>query len=193
LAELSELGVGRHAVADASSVSGSILWSIIKGEKKNIRSRTERAILAVTVAQAADHALIDAGETWKLIDELLADGYSKSILARNLGYKGHGLQLNRHKVTARNAYEVRRVYEQLRKVDARRSARLLDELAAEGFTRRMIFDHMDKLVAEQGIDRPSIEISNGRILASAERLVERLHERLLSEAMTDAGEIGNAH
>lgn len=179
LAALSEFGVGRHAVADASGVSGSILWSIIKGDKKNIRARTERAILAVTVDQAADRALIDAGETWKLIDELLADGYSKAALARQLGYRTRALQLNRHKVTARNAYEVRRLYERLRKVEAKWPARLLDELAAEGYTRRMILDGLDKLAAEQGIERPSIEIRKGRILASATRLVERLHERLV--------------
>lgn len=175
LAALSALGVGRHAVADASGISGGILWSIIKGDKQNIRARTERAILSVTVEQAADRALIDAGETWKLIDELLVDGYSKAELARLLGYRTRALQLNRHKVTARNAYEVKRLHEKLRKVDAKHTARLLDEIAAEGYTRRMIFHDLDKLAAEQGIERPSIEIRKGRILASAARLVERLH------------------
>lgn len=175
LAALSALGIGRRAVGDVCGVADSILSAIITGKKANIRARSERAILAVTVAAAADRALIPAAPTWSLLDELIADGYSKAELARQLGYKTHALQINRHQITVRNAYDVERLHERLRMVDAKRTLRLLDALADEGYTRRQIIEGLARLATTTGAEAPILTVRNGRLMASAARLVERLN------------------
>jgi hypothetical protein len=175
LAELSKAGVGRRVVGDVTGVADSVLTEVIAGRKTNIRARTERLILGVTVAAAADHALVPAADTWKLIDELLADGHSKAELARLLGYKMPALQLRRSQVTVRNAYDVKQLHERLRTVDAKRPLRLLDSLAAEGYTRRMILDGLAKLAAKFGKEPPVLTVRDGRIRADAAQVVEQLH------------------
>jgi hypothetical protein len=133
LAKLSAQGVGRRTVGDVSGIADTVLSAVISGRQVGIRARTERAILAVTRDAAADHALTSADETWRMLDELAADGYTKTELARNLGYKRHALQFKRQRVTVRSAYAVCRLYERLKLTDARKTLALLDELRDEGF------------------------------------------------------------
>lgn len=113
LLELSRQGVGRRAVQAVTDIADSILSGIRSGEKKKIRARTERLILAVTKEQAADRALIPAGPTWELIYKLLDKGYTKTWIAAALGSESQtpALQLNDEQVTVRNAYEVRKLFE----------------------------------------------------------------------------------
>ena len=109
--KLSKQGVGRRAVQAVTDIADSILFQIRSGTKPRIRARTERLILAVTIEQAADNALISAAATWKLLNKLLAKGYTKTQLAHGLGYETHALQIGKDQVTVRNAYDVRRLYE----------------------------------------------------------------------------------
>lgn len=111
--KLSRLGVGRNAVAAASDVSRTAIVEIRAGKKQNIRARTERKILAVTKAMASDKALISAKEAWRLIDELLAAGFTKGAIALGIGRKTPALQLNREKITVRNAYLVAQLHARL--------------------------------------------------------------------------------
>jgi len=117
LLQLSKLGVGRRAVRAATDVAESILHQIAKGRRLQIREETERRILAVDESARADHSLVDAAPTWKLLDELLARGYSRTQIARWLGSKSKtpALQLSRGKILARQAVRVQRLY---RKVQA---------------------------------------------------------------------------
>lgn len=104
-------GIGYKAVADAASVARSIIAKILRGERLQIRASTEQRILACDSGARADGALVYSAGTWKLIDELLARGYSKAQLARWLGRMTPSLQLNRPgKITARNASAVERMY-----------------------------------------------------------------------------------
>lgn len=180
LAALAAQGVGRRAVGDACDVADSVLCEIIAGRKTRIRARTERAILGVTAAAAADRALIPAGSTWKLLDDLIAGGYSKAELARELGYKTRALQLSRHQVTARKAADVERLHRRLRLVDATPSLRRLNELANEGYTRRRIAEQMATEAARVGATAPEIMIvRQRRILATTAQLIERAHAALM--------------
>jgi hypothetical protein len=179
LAALSAVGVGRRAVGDACDVSDTILSAIISGRKTQIRARTERAILAVTETAAADRALIPAAETWRYLDSLIADGYSKADLARYLGYKMPALQLSRDQVTVRNAYDVQRLYLRLCMVAAAPTLHRLDALAGEGYTRRQILERLAALAAEDGEPPPDLTVRKGRIRADAERFVLRLHKQLM--------------
>lgn len=181
LALLSSAGVGRRVVCDVSGVADTVLTEIIAGRKAQIRARTERAILAVTVAAAADGAYIDAKPTWKLLDALIADGYSKTELARRLGYATHALQLKRTQVTVRNAYDVQRLYERLQMCDAGKTMALLAELSDEGFHRSRVRRLLETLAIDQGAEVPSLDVRRGRILLSTAKLVERLHAQLTGE------------
>ena len=175
---LSRHGVGRHAIASATDIADSILWSIIKGSRANIRARTERKILAVTLDAAADHALVPAGPVWRLIDQLLDAGFSKSRIAAELGRKTHALQLGKKTMTVRNAYDVRRVHARLINSDetlvsAKPTWILIAKLRDEGFS--------DKhLARELSLDGGGLAISRTRISRGLARRVAELYERAMS-------------
>jgi hypothetical protein len=115
---LGKAGVGYKIVADEAMVAPSIVFAIRRGKRTQIRAHTERAILAVDAKAVlrGDAALIDGRETWKLLDELLADGYSKTQLAKWLGStaKVPALQLQRDQVTFRSAVAVRDMYSKVK-------------------------------------------------------------------------------
>ncbi len=173
---LSAKGVGRRSVGAACDVSDTVLSCIITGRKTNIRAATERAILAVTAAAAGDRVLIPAKATWKLLDELIADGYTKTYLAHRLGNKSHALQLKRNMVTVRNAYLVERMFEELKFECAKPTMKVLAKLRDEGYTQSQIEQRLNALAAFQGKGLPSITPNKlGRISTSTADLVERLH------------------
>lgn len=113
LRKLSRSGVGRRAVRDATDVADSVLAEIRAGKRRRIRARTERKILGVNVACRADHALVSSGATWELINQLIEEGYTKSFIARGLGFKGCAIQLGRKQVTVRRAADVAALHRKL--------------------------------------------------------------------------------
>lgn len=107
---LSDHGVGLKRIVAVGGVSQGTLWKLMYGKdgkpSKRIRRSTEQKILAVTPADAADGAPIDAGGTWENVAVLLERGWTKVAIARALGQTGPGLQLGSDKVTAGNARAV---------------------------------------------------------------------------------------
>jgi hypothetical protein len=91
----------------------TVLQDIRTGKKRQIRARTARKILAVTPAMVSDGALVKPGRTFRLIDELLEEGFSKAELARRLGYRNQALQFSRRRMTARNVARIERLYRSL--------------------------------------------------------------------------------
>lgn len=110
---LSYQGIGRKAVGAATDIADSILHQVASGTRKFIRARTERKILAVTVDCISDGALKPAKKTWKLLDQLIAEGYRKGYLARALGFKGLGIQVGRKYVLVRTEQKVMRLHKRL--------------------------------------------------------------------------------
>ena len=108
--KLSKAGVGYKSVADAASVAHTVVAEIRAGRRLRIRQRTEHSILAVTKTAYAGGALIDADPTWKKIDTLLDEGFTKSELARRLGSKTPAIQFSHFEVTAKTAARVDRFY-----------------------------------------------------------------------------------
>lgn len=106
LRKLARRGVGKRMVASVSDVALSVLQDVRSGRKRRIRARTERKILAVTTAARGDKALVPAGPTWERIEWLLSEGFTKGRIALELGRKTRALQINRHRVTVRNAAKV---------------------------------------------------------------------------------------
>lgn len=177
IAHLSAHGVGRRAIAYASDVSETVLCEIRSGRKTKIRALTERRILAVSIDMALDGALLPAGPTWLLIDELLAAGITKRQIAARIGQTNGALQLSRESVTVRHAYQVKKLHGELIDagavlVDAKRTWRLIDALRGEGYT--------DKQIARNlGLpDDDELRISKLRVQQRFEQLVIKVHERL---------------
>lgn len=175
---LSYHGVGRRQVSAATDIADSILAMIINGTRVNVRARTERLILAVTPECAADHALIPAGPTWILIDKLLKAGFTKTLIAAELGRKRHALQLGKDLITVRNANDVKRVYERLIDSDAARVPakpvwRSIQILLGEGYT--------DKQLARSlGVDDSAISRRCSKVSKGFARKVDEFYARAMS-------------
>lgn len=110
-------GVGLKTIVKMSGVSSGAVSKIVYGDRtrgrgpsQRIRPATHERIMSVTVAAAADGARIDAGPTWKLIDEMTSAGVPKAAIAREIGQVGPGLQLGRRKILAGNARKVADVH-----------------------------------------------------------------------------------
>jgi hypothetical protein len=109
--QLSRIGVGRNSVAAAADVSRTILAHIRSGRRRKIRASTERKILAVDAQARADGALVPAGPTWRLLDNLIESGYTKTQIAAWLGSrtKFPALHFPRTWIEARTASNVERL------------------------------------------------------------------------------------
>lgn len=164
LLKLSKRGVGRKTAADAAKVAPSIVSKIVDGQRTQIRAQTERRILAVTEATAADGSRRSARATWRMLDELIAAGYSKARLGSEiLGRPVCSLQISRRSVEVKTEARVRAVYERLRMAstsDAALARAQVQELREEGFRADRIQREVDELAAARGwgshrIDEPS--------------------------------------
>jgi len=113
--KLRNSGVGRRSFHAATDIADSVLAAIVAGRKKRIRARTERKILAVDLKAAADRAYVPAAPTWRRINELIEEGFTRQFLAKRLGSKAKQprLQLRKDRVTARHAYDVERLHKAL--------------------------------------------------------------------------------
>lgn len=124
LRSLSRAGLGYKQVADIAQVSTTIVASILFGQRRRIRAHTERAILSVrkTHEVMPDGAKIAAGPTWRLLNELLDGGYTRTWLARQLGStaKVPALQVGRDLITVRTAGRVQRLYDAIQEGRVRR-------------------------------------------------------------------------
>lgn len=106
LIKLARAGVGRRVVSEVTDVAHSILHEIRQRRRLKIRARTERKILAVTPDMRADRSIVSAAKAWHLIGELLEEGFTKSAIAKELGYRTQALQLRHDRITARNEQRV---------------------------------------------------------------------------------------
>lgn len=106
---LSRRGVGYRSVADAASVSRTVVFKILQGKRTAMRRSTEKRILAVTVDAVADSGIVDAAKTWAQIERLRKEGFTLAELARRLGYKNDAVQF-KDRILARNAARVDRFY-----------------------------------------------------------------------------------
>lgn len=116
---LAAQGVGLKTVAKRSGIAHGTLHKLVYGTpaldrppSRRIRPKTAQRILAVTPADVADGARIDATRTWEHVDALLAAGMPRRQIAEHLGQK-YALQLGATKVTARHARIIAELYQRL--------------------------------------------------------------------------------
>jgi hypothetical protein len=110
LLKLNRRGIGRRLIADAARVPESTLTLIKRGARRQLRRQTAARILAVSTELRGDRTLLPAGPTWRLLDRLLAEGYTKKRLASLLGCKTPALQIKKTFVTAKTARDVEKLY-----------------------------------------------------------------------------------
>jgi hypothetical protein len=123
LAWLADCGVGIKTVAKLSGVPHGSLSKVVYGQggrapSRRIRPETERRILAVMPHHAAGAQKIPAAHTWRLLNDLIARGWTRAELARRLGTQGPGLQIGRHQVRASTARKVERLHTELSRLPA---------------------------------------------------------------------------
>ncbi|MGH3979925.1 MAG: helicase associated domain-containing protein, partial [Pseudonocardiaceae bacterium] len=100
------------ALARAAGLNVKTITEVADGTLARIRPETHTAILALTMHAAADAtrpgrwASVPAGPTWQLLDDMIARGWPKAWIAREIGHDGAALQLHRDRVSAANAAAV---------------------------------------------------------------------------------------
>lgn len=112
LQQLSAKGMGYKRVAVVAKISRTTLQKIMSGKRGKVRALALQRILE-TKFMPAPAAVIAAGPTWKLLNELIADGWPKYRLAVLLGATGGGLQIRKDFVLARTAVKVWKLHKKL--------------------------------------------------------------------------------
>lgn len=108
-------GVGLRTVAAKTGLSRSALHELVTKRRTRATRDTVTRILSVGRHVVHGNALVDAVATWKLIDDLLRHGYTRTALARELGStaKVPSLQIGHSKVTAMTAGKVEEIHRRL--------------------------------------------------------------------------------
>jgi hypothetical protein len=114
---LSAAGIGPLQVRQLSGVGHTAQWKIRSRRVLRVRPETERAICSVG---SGDHvfmrSLVDAAPAHAVIDKLIADGVTKTAIAKVLGYQSPGLQVAK---TQRCTLRTLRKLEVLEQLDLR--------------------------------------------------------------------------
>lgn len=125
LAWLTSQGVGLRTVHQRTGIARTSLSKIRAGTVTQSRPETIEKILGVGRSAARGAALVDAAPTWKLIDDMVRQGYRRGWIAQQLGAETLSLQIKRDRITATNARKVAELYERtmFRVVEDRRISR----------------------------------------------------------------------
>lgn len=107
---LNREGLGSRSIAIAADLAYCTVQKVKRG-RGLIRRNVERSILQVTADAISDFAKVPAGPTWKIIDALVADGYTKKQLGAwfTPNRARHRLVIGRNFVTAKTALRVRQL------------------------------------------------------------------------------------
>jgi len=115
LQALQRAGVGLPAIGAAAGVNDRTLAKILRGRRLHVREDTAKKILAVTDDAGSDRALVDAAPTWRLLNELIEEGYTRTDIARGLGCTATrpDLKIGKTQVRAETAVRVERLHRKL--------------------------------------------------------------------------------
>lgn len=125
-------GLGLRSIARAAHASRTSLQELKTGRRRRVTPAVAERILLVLPVDAADRALIPAGPTWKLLEDLIGHGHTRTSIARELGStaKHPALQVGRDLVEASTARKVKDLHDRLmlpivleRKLEAERRRR----------------------------------------------------------------------
>lgn len=137
LQRLAKAGVGLRVVTAHSGIARSSLQKIARGTRRRVHRSTLLAVLDVPTDALAPGALVDAAPTWKLIDEMVAAGITKTRIARALGNRMPALQLRRTSITREHRDAIADLH-----------ADWLTPRSLRRFPRKPLLDRLDALRAE---------------------------------------------
>ena len=135
---LASVGVGSRVVARRAGLTRTTVREIAIGDRARCLPETAEKILAVGKYDRSSGARVDAADTWRKIDELLARGWTrKAIAQRIVSPTAVQLQIGRDEVRASTAEKVAALYAEVmapvfarRIADAERQAELRARKAA---------------------------------------------------------------
>ena len=117
---LATCGIGLKSLAKLAGVPHGTLSKLMYGDparqmapSKRVRPATAHKITAVMPNMAAGAQRVPAGPTWRLLNELIAIGWSRAELARRLGHQGPGLQIRHDRILASTARQVEQLHAEL--------------------------------------------------------------------------------
>lgn len=119
LLALRKMGIGPVTVAKVSGVPNGSITKILYGSKtsppsRQVKRSTAERILAVNASRVDGYVRIPAGPTWRLLDDLLTQGYTKSYIAQLLtGEHADSIQISKKTVRAETARKVERIHRSL--------------------------------------------------------------------------------
>lgn len=121
---LASVGVGSRVVARRAGLTRTTVREIATGERSKCLPETTEKILAVGKYDRSSGARVDAADTWRKIDELLARGWTRTAIAQRIvSPNARALQIGRDGVRASTAEKVSALYaEVMAPVFARRLA-----------------------------------------------------------------------
>jgi hypothetical protein len=164
--ELQAAGMGWKRIARKAGISCSVMWKLLygcpqrnMGPSKRVTPKTADAILAVEL-DVAGGAYVPAGPTWMRIHGLIAHGYSKAWIARQLGSNTPALQLSGTAVKKAHADAVQLLAEQYALIPGP-SLRARRYAAERGWTTDLLWiepdDWSDSLDVDDEPDEIAIE------------------------------------
>lgn len=184
-------GIGWRHTADIAGVPKATVNQLLyglpgRGRKPptRVRQHTADRLLAVQfdTALLADGALVDATGTWRRVRALVAVGWPKVHIARALGSRGQGLQLQDTKVQAATARKVSDLYDAwwnadpaAHGVDGRQAVRARAYARERGWPPPMAWDDdaLDDPAAEP--HGPASSDCSRRMCTAEERLQDIAH------------------
>lgn len=112
LSQLQRLGVGYRTIARQTGVSASVVSSVLSGAAAQLRPSTAARLLLARPSVARG-AFVPATRTWRHVDSLRREGYTRREMAYHLGAHSQQLQLGARLVRASTALRVAQLYERI--------------------------------------------------------------------------------
>lgn len=112
LAQLAEAGIGIRQAAQLSGVNASTVAGVRSGRLVTVRPSTSARLLGIGPTLAPS-ALVPATVTWRFVDSLEREGYTRRELAWHLGARSQQLQLGRRRIEAQTAVRLAAAYQRL--------------------------------------------------------------------------------
>jgi hypothetical protein len=113
---LAKHGFGAKVVERAAGVGHTALWEIRSGRHIRIFPGTRDRILGLTLSDlraVKETATVPAIQTLRLVDEMVAAGFAKSWIARQIGQRTGGLQIANDFVFVRTARAIQGLHDRL--------------------------------------------------------------------------------
>lgn len=113
LRKLQRRGVGLIVLSEASGIQRRTLGKIRGGQSKQIRRSRETEILSLSELHVSDHSLVPAKPVWKLIDKLIAEGFTYKQIEERSGVAYPIMWARKPCVRARTKMRIQKFYDRV--------------------------------------------------------------------------------